>query len=53
MKAIEELKASYEPVATLERVDIENETSETKERVELLEAAKTSDSKKSPAMASS
>jgi phage terminase small subunit len=52
MKAIEELKASYEPVATLERVDIENETSETKERVELLEAAKTSDSKKSPAVAS-
>jgi phage terminase small subunit len=53
MKALNEIKASYEPVATLERVDIENETSETKERVELLEATQEGDTKASPAMASS
>lgn len=52
MKALNEIKASYEPVATLERVDSENETSETQERIELLEATPESDKKASAAMAS-
>tara|TARA_R110002012_G_scaffold24261_1_gene81332 strand:+ start:249 stop:881 length:633 start_codon:yes stop_codon:yes gene_type:complete len=52
MKALNEIKASYEPVATLERVDSENETSETQERIELLEATPESDKKTSAAMAS-
>ena len=53
MKALDELKASYEPIATVERVDIEDETSETQERVKLLETTQTSNTEESPAMASS
>lgn len=52
MKALKEIKASYEPVATLERVDSENETSEKKDRVEVLETTEEGDTKASPAMAS-
>tara|TARA_R110001592_G_scaffold53602_2_gene164332 strand:- start:17 stop:433 length:417 start_codon:yes stop_codon:yes gene_type:complete len=45
MKALEELKAQYEPVATVERIDSEKETVEEEARVELLEAAIPGDKK--------
>jgi phage terminase small subunit len=45
MKALEELKAQYEPVATVERIDSEKETVEEEAGVELLEAAIPGDKK--------
>ena len=45
MKALEELKAQYEPVATVERIDSEEETVEEEAGVELLEAAIPGDKK--------
>ena len=51
LKALEELKASYAPVATLERVDTKNEV-ETEDGVKLLEATQTSDAEASAKVAS-
>ena len=45
MKALEELKAQYEPVATVERIDSQDEAVEEEVGVELLEAAIPSDKK--------
>lgn len=45
MKALEELKAQYEPVATVERIDSQDEAVEKEVGVELLEAALPSDKK--------
>ena len=45
MKALEELKAQYEPVATVERIDSEDEAVEEEAGVELLEAAIPGDKK--------
>jgi len=45
MKALDELKAQYEPVATVERIDSEKETVEEEAGVELLEAAIPGDKK--------
>ena len=45
MKALEELKAQYEPVATVERIDSEEETVEEEAGVEFLEAAIPGDKK--------
>lgn len=45
MKALDELKAQYEPVATVERIDSEEETVEEEAGVELLEAAIPGDKK--------
>ena len=45
MKALEELKAQYEPVSTVERIDSEKETVEEEAGVELLEAAIPGDKK--------
>ena len=45
MKALEELKAQYEPVATVERIDSEEETVEEEAGGELLEAAIPGDKK--------
>ena len=45
MKALEELKAQYEPVATVERIDSEKEAVEEEAGVELLEAAIPGDKK--------
>jgi len=45
MKALEELKAQYEPVATVERIDSEKEAVEKEAGVELLEAAIPGDKK--------
>ena len=45
MKALEELKAQYEPVATVERIDSQDETVEEEAGVELLEAAIPGDKK--------
>ena len=51
LKALEELKASYAPVATLERVDTKNEV-ETEDGVKLLETTQTSDAEASAKVAS-
>ena len=45
MKALEELKAQYEPVATVERIDSQDEAVEEEAGVELLEAAIPGDKK--------
>ena len=45
MKALEELKAQYEPVATVERIDSEDQAVEEEAGVELLEAAIPGDKK--------
>ena len=45
MKALDELKAQYEPAATVERIDSEEETVEEEAGVELLEAAIPGDKK--------
>ena len=45
MKALEELKAQYEPIATVERIDSKDEAVEKEVGVELLEAALPSDKK--------
>ena len=45
MKALEELKAQYEPVATVERIDSQEEAVEEEAGVELLEAAIPGDKK--------
>lgn len=45
MKALDELKAQYEPVATVERIDSEDQAVEEEAGVELLEAAIPGDKK--------
>ena len=45
MKALEELKAQYEPIATVERIDSEEEAVKEEAGVELLEAAIPGDKK--------